>query len=813
MEGLKQDIRYALRKQLGQPGFTLMVVIALALGIGANTAIFSMVNAILLRQLPFREPTQLISISSTGVEDEKSPFSIPDFLDYQSQNETLQDMVAFAEFGVNLSQDGDPERMQGVRISANAFRMLGVNAAIGRSLVPEDDKQTGERVVVLTYGLWQRRFGSDPGVVGKTLTFNNDNYTVIGVMPQEFVFPRSRAEVGFPLVPDGDSRRSNRGDAFLRVIARLKPGVTPERARADLDGIARRLQSQYPATNARATGVSLTMLHDEVVGNYRMALLVLFTAVGLVLLIACTNLAILLLARASVRRREIAIRTALGATRARMIRQLLTESILLAILGGLAGLGLTKFGVVFLLKLVPADLPRVKEINIDIEVLLFTLALSMLAGVLFGLAPAIQASKVNLNDQLKGTSLGSIGGVRQNRTYSVLVVAEIAISLVLLISAGLFVKSFMQIQAVHPGFDTEHLLVVRLALPKYKYSKREAVNNFFESVEPRVKNLPGVQSVSAVSILPLSGLVASIDFTIVGRPPVTTAETPVAQYRMIAPDYFRTMNIPILSGREFAGLDRPQTLPVAIINQTLARRYWPDADPVGSHLKVEDGTDAPREVEIIGVVGNVRQKRLDDEPTADIYVPLQQVPERTVVYLTNNMFLTVRASGPPLSLAGAVKNEVQSVDRDVPATSTTTMEQFLSASVAPRRFNLLLVGVFASAGLLLAAAGLYSVIAYAVSQRKREIGIRMALGAQRRDVFRLVVGNGIRLVLIGVVAGLIGAFAVLRIMSSLLFGVTASDPSIYIVASLLLLLIGLVASFVPAHSATKVNPLIALRSE
>jgi putative ABC transport system permease protein len=813
MEALMQDIRYALRKQLSQPGFTVMVVIALALGIGANTSIFSMVNAVLLRQLPFHDPEQLVSISSTGIEEERSPFSIPDFLDYQSQNETFQELSAFTEFGINLTENGDPERMQAVRISANAFKMYGVNAAIGRALVPEDDKLTSERVVVLTYGLWQRRFGSDPGVIGKTLTFNNDNYTVVGVLPQSFTFPRTRAEVGFPLVPDSDSRRTNRSDAFLRVVGRLKTGVTPERARADLNGIAQSLQRQYPITNGRSSGVNLTMLHDEVVGNYRLALLVLFTAVGLVLLIACTNLAILLLARASARRREMAIRTALGASRGRVIRQLLTESMLLAALGGLAGLGLTKLGVVFLLRLVPADLPRVKEINIDIEVLLFTLALSMLAGVLFGLAPAIQASKVNLNDQLKGTSLGSIGGVRQNRTYSFLVISEIAVSLVLLISAGLFVKSFMQIQSVHPGFETENLMVVRLALPKHRYLKREAVNNFFESVTPRIQNLPGVQAVGAVSILPLSGLLANIDFTIVGRPPLTASETPVAQYRMVGPDYFNAMSIPVLSGREFSGLDRPQTLPVVIINETLARRYWPNANPIGAHLMIEDGDPPAREVEIVGVVGNVRQKRLDDEPTADLYVPFQQVPEPTVVYLTNNVFLTVRTSGAPMSLAAAVKNEVQSVDRDVPASNASTMDQFLSASVAPRRFNLLLVGVFATAGLLLAAAGLYSVIAYAVSQRRREIGIRMALGAQQGDVFKLVVGNGIRLVTVGVVGGLIGSFALLRIISSLLFGVTASDPAIYVAASLVLLFIGMVASFVPARSATKVNPLIALRSE
>jgi putative ABC transport system permease protein len=474
---------------------------------------------------------------------------------------------------------------------------------------------------------------------------------------------------------------------------------------------------------------------------------------------------------------------------------------------------LTKLGINFLLTLIPADLPRAKEIEISAGVLLFTMALSVLAGVIFGLVPAIQASKVDFNTQLKGMALGSIGGVRQNRTYNFLVIAEIALSLMLLISAGLFVKSFMQIQAVDLGFQDDNLLVVRLALPKDRYLSRDAVNNFYQGVSLKVKNLPGVQSVGAISILPLSGLLANIDYTVVGRPPVMREEMPIAQYRMVSPDYFRTMGIPISSGREFNEMDRPQSLPVVIINETLARRYWPGADPVGAHLNIDDGAPEMRKVEIVGVAGNVKQTRVDDEQTADIYVPLQQVPEPTVVYLTNNLFLTVHTSGNPMSLAGAVKNEVHSIDREVPASNITTMQQYLSASIAPRKFNFLLITVFATAALLLATAGLYSVIAYSVSQRKREIGIRMALGAQYLDVLKLIVGNGMRLVIFGVVIGLVGAFWLLRIISSLLFGVSTADPAIYVVASLALIFIGMLASFIPAQSASRTNPLIALRSE
>jgi predicted permease len=809
MKVLPQDVRYGLQMLLRQPGFTVMAVLIIALGIGSNVAIFSIVNAVLLRQLPFKEPERLVSLRSTGIEGEKSPFSIPDFIDYQQQNQTLDAMSAFTQYSVNLMMGGDAERIQGIRISGNAFQMLGATALVGRTLGPDDDLQGDNRVVVLSHGLWQRLFGGDEGIVGRTLNLNGDSYTVVGVLSPDFIFPVINAEILLPLAPDFDTRRAIRAAAFLRVLARLKPGVTREQASADLNGIARHLQQQYPVSNARASGVEITPLQNEIIGDYQKALLVLFGAVGFVLLIACTNLANLLLVRGAARHKEVAIRTALGATRPRLIRQFLTESLMLAILGGALGLIVVRWAISFLISLSPANLPRAREVNIDISVLLFALGLSTLAGVFFGLIPALQASNVDVNEELKGTSRSIHGGSRQSRIRNLLVISEIALSLLLLIAAGLLVKSFMQIQKVNPGFNADNTLVVRLALPKQKYSERDTITTFYDRLRPEIENLPGVQSVGAISVLPLSGLIASVDFSIVGRPALSVDEVPVGQYRMISPGYFRTMVIPLIKGRDFNEHDRSDSKPVVIINETLANRYWPNENPIGASLKVELSSE---ELEVVGVVGNVKHKRLDDSPTADLYVPLSQIPKRAVVYLTNNMFLTVRTASNPMGLSNSVRRNVQAIDRDVAASSASTMSDVLSVSVAPRRFNMLLLELFAGFSILLTALGLYSVISYGVIQRKNEIGIRMALGAQRNDVLKLILGQGLKLVLVGVALGLAGAFALTHFISSLLFGVSATDLYIFIITPLLLIFVGLLASYIPARKAMSIDPVTALRS-
>jgi putative ABC transport system permease protein len=809
MNALPQDLRYGLHMLLKQPGFTVMAVLIIALGIGSNVAIFSIVNAVLLRQLPFKDPERLVSLRSTGIEGEKSPFSIPDFIDYQQQNQTLDGMSAFTQYSVNLMM-GDAERIQGIRISGNAFQMLGANALIGRTLRPDDDLQGDNHVVVLSHGLWQRLFGGDKSIIGRVLNLNGDSYTVVGVLSPDFIFPVINAEILLPLAPDFDTRRAIREAAFLRVIGRLKPGVTQEQAVADLNGIARHLQQQYPVSNARASGVEITPLQNEIIGDYQKALLVLFGAVGFVLLIACTNLANLLLVRGAARHKEVAIRTALGATRQRLIRQFLTESLMLAILGGTLGLIVVRWAISFLISLSPANLPRAREVSIDISVFLFALGLSTLAGVFFGLIPALQASNVDVNEELKGTSRSIQGGSRQSRIRNLLVVSEIALSLLLLIAAGLLVKSFMQIQKVNPGFNADNLLVVRLALPKQKYSERETITNFYDRLGPEVENLPGVQSVGAVSVLPLSGLISSVDFSIVGRPSLSADEVPVGQYRMISPGYFRSMAIPLIKGRDFNEHDRSGSKPVVVINETLASRYWPNENPIGASLKVELSNE---ELEVIGVVGNIKHKNLDDSPSADLYVPFYQIPKRAVVYLTNNMFLTVRTAGNPMGLSNSVRRSVQEIDRDVAASSASTMSDILSVSVAPRRFNMLLLEIFAGFSILLTALGLYSVISYGVVQRKNEIGIRMALGAQRNDVLKLILGQGLKLVLVGVALGLAGALALTQLISSLLFGVSATDQYIFIITPLLLVFVGLLASYIPARKAMNIDPVTALRSQ
>jgi putative ABC transport system permease protein len=813
IDTLMQDLRYAVRVFRKSPGFTAVSVLALALGIGANTAIFSMVNAILLRQLAFKAPEQLVWIWSTRTDRDKAFFSIPDFVDYQERNQSLEQMVAFANWGANLTAGGDPERLTGVRVTANVFQMLGVEAAAGRCLLPEDGQPGSQRSAVISYGLWQRSFGGGQGIVGKSITLNGDSYMVVGVLPQSFIFPGAEIDVATPLVLATDPRRSDRSANFLRVIARLKPNYTRQQTQAEMDTIARQLQQLYPETNAKKTPPKVFALHGEMVGGYQTALMMLLGAVGLVLLIACSNLANLQLSRASARHREFAIRAALGASRMRLIRQQLTETSMIGLIGGALGLLLAWQGIKFLMALSPASLPRANQVGIDLSVLAFTLLISLLAGVIFGLIPALQASKVGINKELQGTGKGTADTGQRNRARSMLMVSEIAISLVLLITAGLLVKSFMRLQEVSPGFNSDNLLLVRLSLPPAKYSKREAVTTYFDKILPGIQSLSGVQAVAAANVLPLSGMNVRNDFTIVGRPPLSAAETPAAQTRWVSPGYFQAMGIQLVKGRDFTQHDNERAPGVVIVDEALAQRYWPDGNPVGAYLSLDDGSRTPNNMEIIGVARNVKHAELDEQPAATLYGAIHQIPENNVSFLAANSSLAIRTQTNPLALEAAVRRVVQDVDKDVPVSNPRTMDQFLSASTAPRRFNVLLLMIFACVALILAVTGVYAVMSYSVTQRTQEIGIRLALGAQTRDVLKLVLGQGLKLVFIGTLIGLVGSFISTRFLSSLLFGISAIDPIVFALTPLILLLVALSACYIPARKATKVDPAIALRAE
>jgi putative ABC transport system permease protein len=808
MDSFWQDVRYGIRVLLKHRSFTAVVVLTLGLGIGANTAIFSVVNAVLLRPLEFNQPDQLLWIWSVRTDRDKAFFSIPDFIDYRERNQTLERISAMAYWGANLTGAGEPERLQGVRMSAHAFEMLGAKAAVGRALIPADDQASSQRVVVLTHGLWQRRFGADQSLVGKTLALNGDSYTVVGVLPADFVFPWLDSEIVVPLKIDIDPRRSDRDTNFLRAFARLKPGVTRELAQADLASIATQLQREYPEANAKKIAPRALALREEIVGDYKKALVLLLCAVVLVLLIACSNIANMLLARASARHKEMAIRRALGASGARLVRQLLTESVILAVIGGALGVMLAAWAVDLLLALSPANLPRAHEAGIDGAVLGFSAGLSMTVGLIFGLAPALQASRADLNDELKAVGRGATNSPHRTRVRNLLVVSEIALAVVLLAGAGLSLKSFARLQRVSAGFDDEHLLLARLSLPQAKYSNLQSVITFYEQVSERLKNLPEVQSVGAANVLPLSGLFVRTDFTVAGRPALSATDAPAAQNRWVSPGYFSTMRIPLLQGREFTDRDKMNGKGVAVIDETLAARHFRNENPIGAYLKFFD-----RDFEIVGVVGSVKHNGLDDEPTPTLYAPLTQVPNSNLAFLASNMSLAVRTSVEPLTLQTAVRREVQAVDAEVPASSIKTMGQFISTSVAPRRFNLLLLVAFAGAALLLAATGIYAVISYSVTQRTHEIGIRLALGAAPRDVLKLVVGHGMTLALAGIGLGLTAALGITRLMASLLFEVSATDPETFVWVSVILAAVALGACLVPARRATKVDPMIALRYE
>jgi putative ABC transport system permease protein len=793
-----------------RPGFTAAAVMALALGIGANSAIFSVVNAVLLRSLPYKEPNQLMIVQSTKRQDSRRSGSASylDFADWRSQNQVFDEMAAFHSKGHTLTGASEPERIDGARVSASFFPLLGVETSLGRGFLPEEDKPKGERVAIISHGLWQRRFGSDPNIIGQSLTLDAQNYTVIGVLGAGFNFPVEieKADIWSPLALDGQLLEQ-RGAHFLKVIARLKPGVSPQAAQAEITTIASRLEQQYPEDNTDRV-VSLYSLYDHLVGGIRPALLVLLGAVGFVLLIACSNVANLLLARAAGRQREIAIRMALGATRGRIVRQLITESLILAFIGGGAGLLLALWGVESLIALSPANLPRLSGVGVDGWVLSFTLLISMMTGIIFGLAPALKASKPDLNDALKEGGRGSTEGFSGRRLRNLLVVSEMALALVLLISAGLLIRSFLRLQQVNAGFDPSNVLTAQVGLPESKYKEGVQVSAFFEQTLERIAALPGVESAGGITVLPLSGNNMRTSFTVQNRPAPPPGQEPLAELRTVTPGYFRTLRIPLLRGEEFTENYKRGSPGRIIINDTMARRFWPDEDPIGQRVSIGISLDDadPTVWEIVGIVGDVRHASLDVEPSPEMYVSHSQM---SWPFLT----LVVRSSSDPMAMAGPVRDQILAIDKDQPVSSIRSMERMVSASIAQPRFYLLLLGIFAALALVLAAVGIYGVLSYSVTQRMHEIGIRMALGAEPADVIKLVVGQGMMLALAGVAIGLIGAFVFTRLMSSMLYGVSATDPVTFAALALLLTAVALLASYIPARRATKVDPMVALRYE
>ena len=804
-------IRHSIRQLKQQRGFTLLSVLILAVGIGANTAIFSLVNSVLLQPLPFANPDSLVWIWSTRTDRDKTNFSLPDFMDYAEQNRTLEQIAGFSAWNANLTDAGQPERVSGVRSSANIFQLLGVQAHIGRILVQEDDDPKNTVVVVLSYGFWQRHFGGTADVLRKQIRLNDEIYTVVGVLPAEFNFPSLETDIVVPLVPDSDPLRTERSSiSFLRVIGRLKNGFTRQQAESDLTAIAGRLQKLYAISNAGKKGTRVIGLHEELVGNLRPAFAVLSAAVGLVLLIACANLANLIMARSTARSREMAIRLAMGATRMQLIHQLFTENTLLALLGGSIGFAIAHPLIQLIAVFSRASFPRSGEIGVDATGLLVTAALSCLSALFFGLIPALHASKVALIEDLKGNGKGTTEGGSKSRVRNLLILSEVSLALLVLIGAGLLTKSYIRLQEVQPGFDSEKLLVIRLSPSQTRYDSAEKVAAFYDQLQNRISRLPGVDASGATSTLPLSGSNVRINFNIAGHLPKTLAEQPVTQYRMIGPGYFRAMKIPIHSGRDFRNSDTSMSQPVAIINQTLAARY---RIGVNSAIEIDDNNQGPRQVAIIGIVGDVKHTGLQADPAPELYVTLSQIPLENVSLLLNNIAWVVRTkTSKPFLLAPEVSRAVQAVDSSMPVGNTRTMEQILATSLAPHRFNTFAIGVFALLSLMLAAMGIYALISYSVSQRTHEIGLRIALGAQKGDVLRLILGEGLKLVLMGIGAGLICAIAFTRVLSTLLYQTPVMDPFTFVSTSLLFIAVALFACYFPARRGASVDPVLSLRS-
>ncbi len=809
LETFWRDLRFGVRMLARQPGFTLIAALTLALGIGANTAIFSVVNAVLVRPLPFKEPERLVTILETKLPQfPEFPASPGNFLDWKQQITVFARLVTYTFASFNLEGTGDPEQLLGMRVTDGFLAMLGAQPLSGRDFLPEEDSAGRNNVVILSHGLWQRRFGGETKVLNQTVRLSGQNYTVIGVMPATFRFGETDVDLWTPMAFTAEAAQ-NRGGHFLTAIGQLKPGVTVEQARTEMLTMAGRLAAQYPETNL-GWSVKLLPLQETVVRDIKPALLVLLGAVTFVLLIACANVANLLLARAAGRQKEIAVRSALGAGRARIIRQLLTESLLLASVGGAAGLLLAKWGTGLLLKLAPQNLPRLAEVSLDGRALAFTAALTLLTGVIFGLIPALQASHPNLNEMMKDAGRGSTEGGRRQLVRSALVVLEVASALVLLVGAGLLAKSFWRLQKVDPGFNPDHALTLSVTLPRTKYPEGTQLAAFFQQLLEKVSALPGVQAAGVSNAMPL-GIPFVVAFNIQGRPPLPLSAGQVTNFYGVSAAYFKAMGIPLRRGRLFTERDTKDSPQVAVINETMAKKMFPDEDPIGKRLAFDTGKSDPDWYEIVGIVGDVTQSGLDQATPMQTYEPYRQLVKYP--FALASMTLVVRTAGNPTEQTPAIRNAVLHLDKEQPITNIRTLDQFLSTSIAQQRFSMLLLSVFAAVALVLAVVGIYGVLSYAVTQRTHEIGIRMALGAGQRDVLKLVVRHGMLLTLLGVTAGLAAAFALTRLMTTLLFGVSPTDPLTFAVIALLLTFAALLACWLPARRATKVDPLIALRHD
>jgi putative ABC transport system permease protein len=807
LDDLSQDLRYALRGLRKHRAFTAVAVITLALGIGANTAIFTVINTVLLRPLPYDKPDELVVLTET-VSERPAGVSYQNYVDWRNQNTVFENVTALRpRESFNLTGAGESERLQGRLVSANFLSTLGIKPIRGRDFLAEDDKPNATSVAIISHALWQRRFGADESIIGKQLTLNGQQFTVIGITPANFRFGAD-ADVSVPIGLSAERFKLRGKDPGITAFARLKQGASLDNANAELNTIAARLEQQYPDTNT-GRRVRIESLRESVVGDIRPMLLTLLGAVGFVLLIACANVANLLLTRAAGRQREMAIRTALGAGRMRILRQLFTESAVLALAGGVVGLLLAIWGGSVLSSYIPEGIPRMTELAIDGRVLAFTFGASLLTGVFFGLAPALQSGKTNLTETLKEGERNSSPG--HNRAGKLLVISEVALTLVLLVGAGLLVKSFWRLSQVNPGFNPQNVLAMQISI-NARPDEGPRVDNFLSEVQQRIQQLPGVQAVAVSNGLPFEG--ANFPpIVLEGKPAPPPGQDPNGLLYIVSPDYFKTMGINLVRGRFFSTEDRKDTPPVALIDEVFARQYFPGEDPIGKRFKLNTPDAESRE--IIGVVRHVEHSSLEGSTTntAEFYFDFDQLSLATLPRYVRRVNLLARTTVEPLSLAGPVRNQISALDKDQAVFNIRTMEQALAQSVAARRFSMILLAVFALLALILAAVGIYGVISYSVAQRTREVGIRMALGAKTIDVLKLVMRDGLKLVFVGIVVGLGGALSLTRLMTTLLFGVTATDALTYVTVALGLIIVALLACCIPARRATKVDPLVALRSE